>query len=91
MTIPDRNALADRPEAVPLALLAEMDPPCQHSLEAIDASGNCTGSWTCVQNEHGIRIECRQCGKFYGYIVPNEPIVDSQSPDESASDTVLAD
>lgn len=39
---------------------------CNHTLHAIDAAGQTTGSWVIRETGRVRRVECDVCGKFYG-------------------------
>lgn len=47
-----------------------MTPPCDHTLHLRDQQGRRIGSWAEERTEHGVRVACRYCGKFYGYCDP---------------------
>ena len=41
---------------------------CEHTISHVDADGYLQGTWTSDYGEHGTRIVCDACGKFYGYL-----------------------
>lgn len=45
----------------------EKDSACRHTLYHVDARGVLQGTWWAVDARKSQRIECRVCGKFYGY------------------------
>lgn len=40
-----------------------MSPLCQHTLH------HAKGSWTVITYNHRKRVQCRFCGRFYGYVM----------------------
>ena len=40
---------------------------CEHTLYHRADSGDLQGSWKAEPTEHGPRVSCGECGKFYGY------------------------
>lgn len=45
----------------------ENDSACRHTLYHANARGVLQGTWQAVDVRRSQRIECRVCGKFYGY------------------------
>jgi len=45
---------------------------CQHTLYYSDRSGKLLGSWRAVPVGNRVRVECRECGKFFSYLVDHE-------------------
>ncbi|MDZ4849728.1 MAG: hypothetical protein SGI77_10565 [Pirellulaceae bacterium] len=44
---------------------------CNHTLHYRDPNGNPLGSWIESNGVYGMRVACRVCDKFFGYL-PNE-------------------
>jgi len=40
---------------------------CRHTLYHVDARGVLQGNWRAIDVRKRQRIECRVCGKFFGY------------------------
>lgn len=56
---------------------------CNHTLHAIDTDGVLTGSWETETIGDGLRVVCRECGKFYGRLRRGDPRPLNQNENES--------
>lgn len=46
-----------------------MKSKCDHTIHLVDEQGRRIGSWTEQEFRGVVRIVCRHCGKFYGYLL----------------------
>jgi hypothetical protein len=64
---------------------------CDHTIHHVAEDGYLDGSWTTDTTEHGTRIVCGACGKFYGYLqnlsTPPLPRPAPRDPDAQKADT----
>lgn len=42
---------------------------CNHTTQCFDDSGELQGSWRTEDVDGGTRVDCKRCGKFYGYLL----------------------